>query len=223
MRGELLLVEEYWLLTTGSQLLPRPPRSVLFGTAMAVVRDLERAGEVTWRGVGAGAVLLVDGPCRCKPPLLAWHDALIDHAGTGVLPASSALDAIVGDAWWLTAEWLIARSLALAYRSRHTPAVYGVLDTAAVRRLRAELVGLLPAGEHLPSRQLDLLLIAHASASLGDLLRAPDTPLPGSVLSFVGGLVRRDHRDFRRYRETVTQRDGRGWAYGSSVRGPGDG
>ena len=76
MRGDLLLVEEYWLLTTGAQIVPEPSTPALLGTAMAVLRDLERAHEVTWRGHGADAILIVTGPCRCKPPMLAWHDAV---------------------------------------------------------------------------------------------------------------------------------------------------
>lgn len=219
MRGDLLLVEEYWLLTTGSQLVPEPSTSALLGTAMAVVRDLERAREVCWRGYGADAVLHVTGPCRCRPPLRQWHDALVDYAGSdGYLPARFCLDAIMEDAWRQVADHLVARALALVYRNRLTPDLYGVVDTTAVRRRREAVLDLLPAGDYFPDRALDLLLVAHASHSLGDLLRAPGTPIPGSLLSVVGAAVRRAHGDFRLYRETVTYRDANGWAYGPAAR-----
>lgn len=218
MRGDLLLVEEYWLLTTGSQLVPAPSTPALLGTAMAVIRDLERAQEVAWRGHGADATLIVTGPCRCKPPLLGWHDALIDYAGSdSALPARFCLDAIMEDAWRQVADHLVSRTLALVYRNRQTPDLYGVVDTGAVRRRRDALLDLLPATEYLPERALDLLLVAHASQSLGDLLRSPGTVIPGSLLSVVGAAVRRAHGDFRLYRETVTYRDANGWAYGPAA------
>lgn len=218
MRGDLLLVEEYWLLTTGAQIVLEPSTPALLGTAMAIIRDLERCGEVTWRGHGADAVLQVAGPCRCRPPLRTWHDALVDYAGSeGSLPARFCLDAIMEDAWRETADHLVSRTLALVYRNRLTPDLYGVVDTTSIRRRREALLDLLPAGDHFPDRALDLLLVAHASQSLGDLLRAPGTPIPGSLLSVVGATVRRAHGDFRRYRETVTYRDANGWAYGPAA------
>lgn len=224
MRDDLLLVEEYWLLTTGSQLVPEPSTPALLGTAMAVIRDLERAGEVTWRGRGADAILLVTGPCRCKPPLRGWHDALVDYAGSdAALPARFCLDAVLDDAWRQTADHLVGRTLALVYRNQLTPDLYGVVDTTAVRRRREAIVDRLPAGDHFPQRALDLLLVAHASQSLGDLLRAPGTAIPGSLLSVVGGAVRRAHGDYRFYRETVTYRDANGWAYGPAAWGSRDG
>lgn len=45
----LLLVEEYWLLTTGAQPVRKPSQSTWFGIVMAALRDLERLGEVRWR------------------------------------------------------------------------------------------------------------------------------------------------------------------------------
>lgn len=45
----LLLVEEYWLLTTGAQPARKPSQSTWFGIVMAALRDLERLGEVRWR------------------------------------------------------------------------------------------------------------------------------------------------------------------------------
>lgn len=45
----LLLVEEYWPLTTGAQPVRKPSQSTWFGIVMAALRDLERLGEVRWR------------------------------------------------------------------------------------------------------------------------------------------------------------------------------
>lgn len=224
----MLLVEEYWLLTTGASMRPWPDTPVLLGTALAAVRDLERRDEVSWEGRGETATLRIRPECHCpEVALREWHELLSDYAGSeGTLPARFCLDPLLDVVWEDVGDRLSLSGAAVCYRNRRTDDLYGVRDVAGIRAQRESMIraicpdagGVGPEGvAPEPERLRELLLVAHASRSLDVLLRGTETELPGALTSAVGALVRSDAAAASRYRECVTHRDRAGWAYGPAA------
>lgn len=217
--GGALLVEEFWLLTTGAHLLPGPTTPVRLGAAMAVVRELERLGEVAWTGRGPTAALDVRSECGREGQLGAWHAALADYAGpAGVLPARFCLDPLIEDVWATTAARLHEQGRALRHANRFTADLYGVTDVAAVRAWRESAAVALPGAPEVPQRAYDVLLVAHAAHALPELFGGPGYDVPAALQSAIGAVIRREGGAAHYYREAVTRRDAGGWAYGPAAR-----
>ena len=189
----LLLVEEYWLLTTGAQPVTRPSQGTWLGITMAALRDLERAGEIRWRESDHGPYLHAINDCRCPemPPFLGgWHDRLQSADPTmGGVAARFALDPLLSIVWKDVAQHLARTGPALEDARLLGANTYRVADVDAMRARRRELFALVDGCtadvQDLPAREHDLFIVASASDSLSDLFRVPGLEPPGSVLDAI--------------------------------------